>query len=133
MSSGRQILNFCGCRGLSVTTENCYIYKRTCMWSLYSQPLFYSCLFYTFFFNAPWHYLPLISLCFVIFSLTLLLVLYCYAKSLYLMEIIFSPSCPHYFSLPDSFPFSFPPSLLRPLPAQGGGFIFWDRCTLEHP
>ena len=106
MSSGRHILNFCGCRGLSVTTENGYVYRRTCMWSLYSQPLFYSRLSYAFFFNTAWHCLPLISLCFVIFSLTLLLVLYSYAKPLYLMGIIFSPSPPHSLSLPDSFSFS---------------------------
>jgi len=56
MSSGRQTLNFCSCRGLSpqktvtyteghvcghytptVPTANCYVYRRTCMWSLYSH------------------------------------------------------------------------------------------------
>lgn len=85
------------------------------VWSLYSQPLFYSCLFYAFFFNVPWHCLPLTSLCFVIFSLTLQLVLYCYAKSIYLVGIIFYPSPPHSFSLPDSFSFSC--------------FFFFPYCT----
>jgi len=129
-----QILNFCGCRGLSVRTENYYMYRRKCMWLLCSQPLFYSDLFYAFFFNAPWHCLPLIDQCFVIFSLTRLLVLCCYANPLHLMGIIFSPSPAHCFSLPDGFSFSFFLfSLLGPLPALGGGFMFWVLCASEHP
>ena len=75
------------------------------MWSLYSQPLFYSLLFYAIFFNVPWHCLPCISLCCVIFSLTLLLVLCFYANPLYLMGIIFSPSPLYSFSLPYGFSF----------------------------
>ena len=129
-----QILNFCGCRGLSVTTENCYVYRRMCMWLLCSQSLFYSGLFYAFFFNAPWHCLTLIYQCFVVFSLTRLLVLCCYANPLHLMGIIFSPSPARSFSLPGGFSFSFFLfSLLGPLPALGGGFMFWVLCASEHP
>ena len=78
------------------------------MCSLYSQPLFYSHLFYAIFFNTPWHCLPLINLCFVIFSLTLLLGLCCYANPLYLMGIILSPTPVYSFYLPDGFSFFLP-------------------------
>lgn len=139
--SESQVLNFCSCRGLSVTTENHYVDRTTCSWSLYSQLLFYA-----HFFTHLFAWLPVASvyhflICAVIFGLTLWLAVCYYTNPLFLIGrtlslcFIFSHFFLFFFLSLVLFPFSsclyF--SFMLPLPASGGSFMFWGHFISEHP